>query len=185
MDVEQLYGTFFYSSGVYNFSVMWKICDEVDLQTSRLADGPVTGERLRTLRIGADAYGAMQPLVVWRDNGADSFRKKAPSAVAWRLGQIEYAMHERAIYKALFQWLKDKKLEDLAFNPVVGQIDGSRLRPIIRDGIDVPPRYQRITPREVLKLKIKVGAMLVAAKLLGIEPRFKFVGDRIESARAA
>ena len=77
----ELWGSFFYSTAANNSSLFWRLGCELDFSTLAMSIDPVFQERLRTLCIDRPVYIAMEPKIVWRDNGEESTRPRSVDGV--------------------------------------------------------------------------------------------------------
>lgn len=72
----ELWGVFFYSLGTLNSGLFWRANSGLSFSVKAVHSDPVFQERFRTLCIDRSVYIAMEPLAVWRNNGAYSYRKR-------------------------------------------------------------------------------------------------------------
>jgi glycosyltransferase involved in cell wall biosynthesis len=133
----ELWGSFFYSTGANTASLFWRLQRGLDFATSYMSIDSDFQERLRTLCIERSVYIAMDPKIVWRDNGDESFRPKV-SGWRWRLGQLQAADRERALYRQLYPWLQQRGLAHQVWQSRFGSVDAEAERVFRRVGIRVP-----------------------------------------------
>lgn len=150
----RLWSSFFYSTGANNSSLFWRANVGLDFSTIYYVEDPVVQERLRTLCIDRDVLVALDPLIVWRDNGDESLRAKR-SGLQWRLAQIEAAMSERTIYVALNEFLINEAVYHLAFQPPSGDFTAERERVFHRVGLSVPIGARRLSRRSRWQIAFK------------------------------
>jgi len=151
----RLFASFFYSPGATNSSLFWRAGKSIDFSTLAFSSDPVVQERMRTLCIDRDVVVAEEPLVVWRDNGAESLRPKLRSQLRWRLAQIGAAAEERVIYRALYSYLQEINAECHIFNPPVGGFTADKERVFARVGIAVPEQHRKMTFADRLSVTLK------------------------------
>ena len=144
----KLRSVFFYSIGATNAGLFWRKSANLDFSTLKYTNDPVIQERLRTLRIDRPVYWAMEPTVVWRDNGPKTYRGKTTGKSSFRQ-IIEYAFFERRIYSSLYQYLKKQGATALIFDPPNGAFDSGRERVFWRVGISVPKAVRTISFRDL------------------------------------
>lgn len=144
----ELWGSFFYSTAANNSSLFWRLGCELDFSTLAMSIDPVFQERLRTLCIDRPVYIAMEPKIVWRDNGEESTR---PRSVGWRwhLAQLKAADRERALYRRLYRWLKERELTHHVWQSRFRPVDAHAERVFHRVGIGVPIRSGISRPAKV------------------------------------
>ena len=157
-----LFASFFYSTGANNSSLFWRTNVRLDFSTLRYSDDVVIQERLRTLCIDRDVFVAMQPLIVWRDNGPESFRPKL-AGFKWYFAQARVAAQERAIYQSLYGYLISKEIVEPIFYPPSGTFSRDRERVFHRVGLPVPSRHCTFSRTSQISMTIKrIGALVLA-----------------------
>jgi glycosyltransferase involved in cell wall biosynthesis len=178
---EELWGSLFYNTGVYNANLFWRTGCGLNFSTLDMSGDPIFQERLRTLCIDRPAYIAMTPKIVWRDNGAESKRASSPG-FRWRLNQIRAATRERELYLMLFAHLRDRDFERHIWQSRFRPIDAYCERVFRRVGIRTQfatklssiDRVSLFVKRELAKL----------ASAFVVEPiNFQIGKERVEARR--
>jgi glycosyltransferase involved in cell wall biosynthesis len=173
----RLFASFFYSPGATNSSLFWRSGKSIDFSTLAYSSDPVVQERMRTLCIDRDVVVAEEPLVVWRDNGAESLRPKLRSQLEWRLAQIGAAAEERSIYRALYSYLLEINAERHIFNTTVGSFTADKERVFVRVGIAVPDKHRKMTFADRLSVTLKrliaqsASVLLPEGRPIKIDPK--------------
>jgi hypothetical protein len=177
---KELWASFFYSTGANNSSLFWRLNQGLSFSTCELTEDPVFQERLRTLCIDRDVYVAMEPLIVWRDNGPDSYRPKTASFLSFALSQAKAAARERRLYQLLYAYLKEGELLELAFDPKHRTFDRGCARVFSRCGIPTP-NWALLSVKERLRIAVlRLLATCLAAPIA--EPvKYQLGGKRIEA----
>jgi hypothetical protein len=175
---EELWSTFFFSTAANNSSLFWRLGCGLCFSTGKLTDDPVFQERLRTLRIDRPVCIAMEPKVVWRDNGPESTRPRA-SGVFWFLAQVRAACREQELYCRLYEHLSEKDATHIIWSSRFRNIDADCERVFRRVGIDPPlPSHLSATDRAILSAKRELARMV---GLLVAEPvRYRIGNLRVE-----
>lgn len=179
LERDSLWGSFFYSTGANNSSLFWRLDRGLSFATSAFSRDPVFQERLRTLCIDRDVLIAMKPLIVWRDNGAESHRPKTTGKLSFVLAQATAAARERQLYRALYLELKRRDAEGLIYIQSNREHDVACERVLARCGI--PSCHRNLLPiKQRLRLIILRWFATVLAWPVAEPRRYQFGVRRIE-----
>jgi glycosyltransferase involved in cell wall biosynthesis len=147
---EEFWGTFFYSTGVANAGLFWRLRRGISFSTVRMSDDPIFQERLRTLCLDRPLYIAMDPLVVWRDNRGESTR---PSGRLFNM-LVRAVARERELYHALYGYIRKHRLESYVWESRFRCFDAKCERVFRRVGISPPvPTQLKSSTRMSLHIK--------------------------------
>jgi hypothetical protein len=157
---EELWATLFFSAGASNSSLFWRLEQGLCFSTRKLTDDPAFQERLRTLCIDRSAYVAMEPKVVWRNNGTETMRPKL-SGIMWWLAHIRSLCRQRALYRQLYEHLNQRDALDKVWRSRFRTIDSGCERVFWKIGIK-PPIASRFSHREqaILMAKGEIARMI-------------------------
>ena len=175
---DEIWGSFFYSTGANNSSVFWRSHPEISFSTAKMSDDPIFQERLRTLCLDRPLYIAINPLIVWRDNGAESARPRV-RGWRWYIGQVRGAARERTLYHALYKYLQERSLESYIWYPRFRRFDAGCERVFRRVGVR-PPIPTQLKASTRISLHIKRNLAKVASLFIGERVKYKIGAIRIE-----
>jgi glycosyltransferase involved in cell wall biosynthesis len=141
---EELWATFFFSAGASNSSLFWRLDRGLCFSTRRYSDDPAFQERLRTLCIDRPVYVAMEPMVVWRNNGPETTRPKL-RGFSWWLAHIRSLCRQRALYRQLYDDLRRRGVLENVWHNRFREIDAVCERVFWKVGIrpPIPSRFSR------------------------------------------
>lgn len=177
---EELWATFFFSTAASNSSLFWRLGRDLSFSTTKYTNDPGFQERLRTLCIDRPVYVAMEPRVVWRNNGPETMRRKL-SGFLWYLAHIRSLCRQRALYRQLYEHLRNRNALDKVWHSRFREIDAGCERVFWKVGI-IPPIASRFSRRERLLL-IASGELARMIGLLVAEPsKYKIGNCRVEEA---
>ena len=177
---EDLWATFFFSTAANNSSLFWRLGRGLRLSTKGLTDDPIFQERLRTLRIDRPVYIAMDPKVVWRDNGAESTRPTS-HGLFWYLAQIRAACRERHLYHELYDHLRKRGVIDKVWRNRFRDIDANCERVFRRVGIR-PPIASHFPTRDLVVLAAKRELARMIGKLVAEPVKYRIGTSGVEEA---
>lgn len=109
---SRLWANMFYGTAAPNSSFFWRPTQGISLSTLQFTDEPMFGELLRAAGISCDVYVARDPLVVWRDNEANTNRRRAR-----RLEQAKWVALQSAFFRELFDYLERQGQAHLIWSP--------------------------------------------------------------------
>jgi len=183
---EELWATYFFAPttpfslpAASNANLFWRLARGLSFSTLRFTDDPVFQEHLRTLCLDRPAYVAMDPKVVWRNNGAESLRPRLSGLSFW-LAHIRWLYRQRILYRQVYRHLCQRGAVDCVWHNRFRQVDAACERAFWKVGIK-PPVASQFSRRE--------RAILIAkgelARLIGIlvaEPtKYRIGTSRVES----
>lgn len=176
---DELWGSFFYSTAANNSSIFWRLERGLSFSTTDFTADPVFQERLRTLCIDRDVCIAMEPQIVWRDNGAESLRPRSGEGINFMISQVKAVALERRLYKTLFRYFQARGKLDHILHPRQRNFDARCERVFARCGIRLP-RPSLLSPTDRLRLRLlRLVAMSVG--LFVAEPvKYRLCNARIQ-----
>lgn len=175
---EELWATFFYSAAASNSSLFWRLGRGLSFTTRKLTNDPGFQERLRTLCIDRPVYVAMEPKVVWRNNGPETMRPKL-RGFSWHLAHVRSLCRQRALYGQLYEHLRKRGALEKVWHSRFREIDTGCERVFWKIGIR-PPIASRFSRRE-RALLIAKGELARMIGMLVAEPIKYKIGDfRVE-----
>lgn len=160
----ELWGSFFYCTGANTASLFWRLKCGLNFATSPMSADSDFQERLRTLCIDRPVYIAMDPKIVWRDNGDESYRPKV-SGWRWHLDQLRAADRERELYRRLYPWLQQRGLTHHVWRSRFRHVDAKAERVFHRVGIRVPTRSS-MSARARMNIQMKRWFAEIASKVV-------------------
>jgi hypothetical protein len=175
----EIWGSFFYSTGANTASLFWRLRCGLDFSTLEMSTDSDFQERLRTLCIERPVYIAMDPKIVWRDNGSESWRPKI-SGWRWRLGQLRAADRERELYRRLYSWLDQRGLTRHVWQSRFRHVDAEAERVFHRVGIPIPVRSS-MPARARMAIRMKRYLAHMVSSVIPEQINYIFIEDRIKS----
>jgi hypothetical protein len=177
---DELWATLFFSAAASNSSLFWRLDRNIQLSTARLTDDPAFQERLRTLCIDRPVYVAMEPKVVWRNNGPETLRAKL-SGWSWHLSHVRSVCRLRGLHVQLYRHLRERGALDKLWHNRFRELDAGCERVLWKAGI-MPPTASRLSRTDRAALLAK-GLL---ARMLGVlvaEPvKYRIGKVRVEEA---
>jgi hypothetical protein len=177
---EELWATLFFSAGASNSSLFWRLDRHLSFSTRKYSHDPGFQERLRTLCIDRPVYVAMQPKVVWRNNGPETMRPKL-SGFFWWMAHIRSLCRQRTLYRHLYDHLRTRGALDNVWHNRFREIDAGCEKVFWKVGI-IPPIASRFSPRERALLVAKGELARGIGMFVGEERRYKIGNCRVEEA---
>jgi hypothetical protein len=175
---EELWATFFFSAAACNSSLFWRLGQGLSFSTMRYTDEPGFQERLRTLCIDRSVYVAMEPKVVWRNNGPETLRPKLRGYSLY-LAHIRSLCRQRTLYRQLYEHLRKRGELDKVWHSRFRKIDAWCERVFWKVGI-VPPIASLFSRRDQAILMAKGEVARIVGMLIA-EPIKYRIGDlRVE-----
>jgi glycosyltransferase involved in cell wall biosynthesis len=175
---EELWATLFFSAAASNSSLFWRLDRGLSFSTMKYTDDPGFQERLRTLCIDRPVYVAMEPKVVWRNNGPETMRPKL-SGISWWLAHIRSLCRQRALYRQLYEHLCKRGALDKVWRSRFREIDADCERVFWKAGI-VPPVASRFSRGERALLMAKGGLAQMIGLLVAEPSKYKIGNSRVE-----
>jgi Glycosyl transferase family 2 len=175
---EELWATLFFSAAASNTSLFWRLGRGLSFSTRKYTDDPGFQERLRTLCIDRPVYVAMEPKVVWRNNGSETMRPHL-RGISWWLAHIRSLCRQQALHRQLYEHLRRRGALDKVWRSRFRELDASCERVFWKAGI-VPQVSSRFSRGERVALIAK-GELARMIGLLVAEPsKYKIGNCRVE-----
>jgi hypothetical protein len=184
---EELWATFFFAPttpfalpAASNANLFWRLGRGLSFSTRELTDDPVFQEHLRTLCLDRPAYVAMEPKVVWRNNGAESVRPRLSGLAFW-LAHVRWLYRQRILYRQLYQHLCQRGATDCVWHNRFRKLDAACEKNFWKAGIK-PPVASRFSRKEQIVLLAKGELARVIGALVAEPTKYRIGNSRVESA---
>jgi glycosyltransferase involved in cell wall biosynthesis len=182
---EELWATFFFAPATpfslpaaSNANLFWRLGQGLSFSTLGFTDDPVFQEHLRTLCLDRPVYVAMEPKVVWRNNGTESIRPKLSGLPFW-LAHIRWLCRQRTLYRQLYQHLCQRGALDYVWRSRFREIDAACERVFWKVGIK-PPVASRFSRKERAILIAKGELARMIGVLVAEPTKYRIGNYRVE-----